>query len=241
MATPTIPTWLALADGGPVAGMAGVVGARSIQSTTDPVAFAELLRTMRPRVAIVMTPPGGPADLDVALDERRRRPQMRVVVISPSSAIAERLDALRAGVDEAHADTIDPTELGARLALLEERSRPRAATVLTVTDDTELDLAAHEVRRAGSLVHLRPKEFQLLSVLAAHPGRAYTRRQLLDRVWGPAHDGDPRTVDVHIRWLRSKIEPVPEAPVHLVTVRGVGYRLDPDGRYDGRARVEADI
>ncbi len=86
------------------------------------------------------------------------------------------------------------------------------------------------MRRSGTLVHLRPKEFQLLSVLASHPGRAYTRRQLLDQVWGTGHDGDPRTVDVHVRWLRSKIEPRPEAPVHLVTVRGVGYRLDPEGR-----------
>ena len=64
-------------------------------------------------------------------------------------------------------------------------------------------------------------------MLAAHPGRAYTRRQLLDRVWGPDQVGDPRTVDVHIRWLRSKIEPQPDRPTHLVTVRGVGYRLDP--------------
>jgi DNA-binding response OmpR family regulator len=64
-------------------------------------------------------------------------------------------------------------------------------------------------------------------MLAAHPGRAYTRRQLLDRVWGQHHDGDPRTVDVHVRWLRSKIEPRPDTPVHLATVRGVGYRLDP--------------
>ena len=70
----------------------------------------------------------------------------------------------------------------------------------------------------------------LLAMLAAHPGRAYTRRQLLDRVWGPGHAGDPRTVDVHVRWLRSKIEQQPEAPEHLVTVRGVGYRLDAGGR-----------
>jgi two-component system response regulator RegX3 len=66
-------------------------------------------------------------------------------------------------------------------------------------------------------------------MLAAHPGRAYTRRQILDRVWGADHDGDPRTVDVHVRWLRSKIETDPEHPIHLVTVRGVGYRLDPPG------------
>lgn len=62
--------------------------------------------------------------------------------------------------------------------------------------------------------------------LAAHPGRAFTRRQLLDRVWGLDQVGDPRTVDVHIRWLRSKVEREPEHPVHLVTVRGIGYRLD---------------
>jgi len=228
--TSSLPTWLALSEGGPVADLAGIVGARTIQTTTDPQLFADLLRSMRPRVAIVATPPAGPADIEVALDERRRRSTLRVVLISPLAAIGPRLDALRAGADEALADTIHPTELGARLTLLEERARPRPVSLLTVSDDTELDLAAHEVRRSGSLVHLRPKEFQLLSVLASHPGRAYTRRQLLDRVWGTGHDGDPRTVDVHVRWLRSKIEPRPEAPIHLVTVRGVGYRLDPHGR-----------
>ncbi len=228
--TSSLPTWLALSDGGPVADLAGIVGARTIQTTTDPQLFADLLRSMRPRVAIVATPPAGPADIEVALDERRRRSTLRVVLISPLAAIGPRLDALRAGADEALADTIHPTELGARLTLLEERARPRPASLLTVSDETELDLAAHEVRRSGSLVHLRPKEFQLLSVLASHPGRAYTRRQLLDRVWGTGHEGDPRTVDVHVRWLRSKIEPRPEAPIHLVTVRGVGYRLDPEGR-----------
>jgi DNA-binding response OmpR family regulator len=230
MASSSLPTWLAIAEGGPVAELASVVGARSIQSTTDPATFAELLRSARPRIAIIGTPPASLGDLELALDERRRRPTLRVVLISPPAAIGDRLEALRAGADEAHSDAIDAQELGARLALLEERSRPRPSTVLAITDDTELDLAAHEVRRAGSLVHLRPKEFQLLTVLAAHPGRAYTRRQLLDRVWGHDHDGDPRTVDVHVRWLRSKIEPQPERPIHLVTVRGIGYRLDPEGR-----------
>ncbi len=74
---------------------------------------------------------------------------------------------------------------------------------------------------------MRPKEFSLLALLARNPGRVYTRRQLLDRVWGPGTSSDPRTVDVHVRWLRSKIEPDPGRPIHLVTVRGIGYRLDP--------------
>jgi DNA-binding response OmpR family regulator len=230
MSSVSQPAWIALANGGPLVRLGAIVGAPSYRSTDDPVAFADLLRTARPRIAILGTPPAGPNDLDIALDERRRRPSLRIVVVNPSDAIDDRLHALRAGANEAHADTIDPGELIARLTILEERTRTRHETVLTITDDTELDLVAHEVRRAGEIVRLRPKEFQLLAMLAAHPGRAYTRRQLLDRVWGPGHAGDPRTVDVHVRWLRSKIEQQPDAPAHLVTVRGVGYRLDPAGR-----------
>ena len=224
------PIWIALADGGPVARLGELAATPTLRTTRDPAAFAGLLVAARPRVAILARPPACPADLEVTLRERKRRPSMRVVLLSRPDAIDERIDALRAGVDEALADTIEPAELGARLAILEERARARHETVLTITDDASIDLIAHEVRRAGVLVHLRPKEFQLLAMLAAHPGRAYTRRQLLDRVWGHDHDGDPRTVDVHVRWLRSKLEPQPDTPVHLVTVRGVGYRLDPGPR-----------
>ena len=223
------PVWIALATGGPLASLGEVDGVRPYRSTDDPNLFADLLRTSKPRIALLGTPPAGPTDLDAALLERRRRPSLRIVVVSPSEAIEDRLEALRAGADEAHADTMDPLELVARLTILEERTKTRHETVLTVTGDTEIDLVAHEVHKAGQVVRLRPKEFQLLAMLAAHPGRAYTRRQLLDRVWGPGHAGDPRTVDVHIRWLRSKIEEHPDAPEHLVTVRGVGYRLDPAG------------
>lgn len=230
MSSVSQPAWIALTDGGPLLQLGGIAGARSFDSTDDPAVFADLLRASRPRIVILVTPPAGRGELDVALHERRRRPSLRIVVVSPPDAIDGRLEALRAGADEAHADTMDPQELVARLTILEERTRPRHETVLSVTDDTELDLVAHEVRRGGEIVHLRPKEFQLLAMLAAHPGRAYTRRQLLDRVWGPGHAGDPRTVDVHVRWLRSKIEQQPDAPEHLVTVRGVGYRLDLGGR-----------
>ena len=230
MSTVPQPAWIALTDGGPLLQIGRIAAARSFRSTDDPVAFADLLRASRPRIVILGTPPAGLAELDVALHERRRRPSLRIVVVSPADAIDGRLEALRAGADEAHADTMDPQELVARLTILEERTRARHETLLSVTDDTELDLVAHEVRRGGEIVHLRPKEFQLLAMLAAHPGRAYTRRQLLDRVWGPGHAGDPRTVDVHIRWLRSKIERQPDVPEHLVTVRGIGYRLDPGGR-----------
>jgi DNA-binding response OmpR family regulator len=110
------------------------------------------------------------------------------------------------------------------------RARPEFEPCLPVAAGVELDLVAHELRRAGRPVHVRPKEFLLLAILAANPGRAFSRRQLLDMAWDPERDVDPRTVDVHVHWLRSKIEATPRQPAHLVTVRGFGYRLDPDAR-----------
>jgi two-component system, OmpR family, phosphate regulon response regulator PhoB len=88
-------------------------------------------------------------------------------------------------------------------------------------------MIARELRRAGRPVHIRPKEFLLLAVLASNPGRAFSRRQLLDLAWDAERGIDTRTVDVHVHWLRAKIEAVPRHPVHLVTIRGYGYRLDP--------------
>ena len=170
------PTWVALADGGPVHRLAIDGAAPVIAITADPDVFAGLLASARPRVAILATPAAGAMDIQLALRERRRRPSMRVVLLSAPTAISDRLDALRAGVDEALPDTIDPAELGARIMILDTLARNRRDPVLPVTSDATIDLVAHEVRRAGELVRLRPKEFQLLAMLAAHPGRAYSRR-----------------------------------------------------------------
>jgi DNA-binding response OmpR family regulator len=100
-------------------------------------------------------------------------------------------------------------------------------TRLLVAESIVLDLLAHELRRDGRPIPLRPKEYQLLATLAANPGRAFSRRQLLDMAWAPERDIDTRTVDVHVHWLRAKIEASPRHPTHLITVRGFGYRLDP--------------
>lgn len=227
---PERATWLALAADGPITALAGRSGDSRLQVTQDPVAFSVALAERRPRIAILVSPAAQIADLDLALRERRRRPTLRIVHVSRIEDIDGRLAAIRAGVDDAVSDLIDPDELLGRIEVLESRAHAPARHELAVAEDVVLDLVAHEVRRDGSLVHLRPKEFQLLAMLAGHPGRAYTRRQILDRVWGSDHEGDPRTVDVHVRWVRAKIEPDPDAPVHLVTVRGVGYRLDPRAR-----------
>ena len=87
-----------------------------------------------------------------------------------------------------------------------------------------LDLAQRRVKRAGKELALKPKEFDLLRFLARHPGHVYSREQLLDQVWGIGFVGEQRTVDVHVRWLREKIEEDPAKPRLIETVRGVGYR-----------------
>jgi DNA-binding response OmpR family regulator len=137
------------------------------------------------------------------------------------------LTALEAGVDEVLSEPMSRSELAARLRILLRRSRQARRTRLRIGERLELDLERRELLRDGTWVHLRPKEARLLELFARSPGRVLTRSHILERVWGPDHEGDPRTVDVHVRWLRSKIEPDPHHPVWLVTVRDVGYRLEP--------------
>ena len=221
-------TWLVLATDGPALELQGLAPASvRVRAVSDPAEFARLLHDGRPRIAIVATPPADAGDIEMVARERRRRLTLRTIQLSAAEAAMSRIDALRLGFDEALAQSIEPHELAGRAGWLEEQARARASGYVEIADGFELDLIAHELRRDGLAVHLRPKEFQLLAMLAAHPGRAFTRRQLLDRVWGLDQVGDPRTVDVHIRWLRAKVEREPEHPAHLVTVRGIGYRLVP--------------
>jgi DNA-binding response OmpR family regulator len=224
-------TWLVLAADGPALELEGFAPSFArIRTVADPGQFARMLRDGRPRVAIVAAPPADDGDIELVARERRRRSSLRTIHLSTPDATGARIEALRQGYDDALPQSIDPRELAGRAAWLDEQTRPRAGALVQIADGLELDLVAHELRRDGRAVHLRPKEFQLLAMLAAHSGRAFTRRQLLDRVWGLDQVGDPRTVDVHVRWLRSKVEREPDRPVHLVTVRGVGYRLDPPDR-----------
>jgi DNA-binding response OmpR family regulator len=166
----------------------------------------------------------GLATLHRLLDARSAS---RMLYLTPRANEAERLAALEAGVDEVLAEPVTPSELAGRLRLLLRRARRRDRSRLSLGGDLELDLNRQALWRDGAWVHLRPKEVQLLELFARSPGRVHSRAQILERVWGPDHVGDPRTVDVHVRWLRTKIEPDPHVPTRLLTVRGVGYRLEP--------------
>ncbi len=223
--------WLVLAADGPAALLGASGTGAGVTVVAESGRFRELLETLRPRVVVCSWPPATVADLGAVLDARRRRSAMRAVLVAPPEAVDARLDALSRGFDDALASTVPLQELIGRLAWHDARSRARPASggLLRFGDGFELDTAAHELRHHGEVVHLRPKEYGLLALLAAHPGRAYSRVELLDRIWGRPRGGG-RTVDVHVRWLRSKIELDPDRPVTVVTVRGVGYRLDSAAR-----------
>jgi DNA-binding response OmpR family regulator len=92
--------------------------------------------------------------------------------------------------------------------------------------DLTIDLTRHEVLRQGEPLRLKPQEYELLVFLARNRGMVLSRGLILERVWGWDYDGGTRTVDVHVRWLREKIEPDPAHPIRIVTVRGVGYRFE---------------
>jgi two-component system alkaline phosphatase synthesis response regulator PhoP len=150
-----------------------------------------------------------------------------LLFVTPRSAEHARLRALDAGADEVLSEPVSATEIAARIRRQLRRSRPGSGRLI-IADRLELDLERQELLRDGARVHLRPKEARLLELFARAPGKVMSRAHILERVWGPHHGGDPRTVDVHVRWLRAKIEPDPHAPVWLRTVRGVGYRLEAD-------------
>lgn len=160
------------------------------------------------------------------LELRSTFPEMTILFVTPREAERTRIAALDGGVDDVIAGPLSITELAARVRLMRSRVRMSTAVRLLIAERLELDLDRQQLLRDGTWVHLRPKEAQLLELLARAPGKALSRDYILEQVWGPHHVGDARTVDVHVRWLRAKIEPRPHAPVRLVTVRGVGYRLE---------------
>jgi DNA-binding response OmpR family regulator len=226
--SPLRPQWLFVDDGFGARSLPAFQPEAEIRSVRADELAGELA-SGRSRLIVVAQPPADPGEVDlVVLARRRPRTALRTVLLTAPDDIDGRLAALERGFDDALPISIDGRELVARLRRLESAVRPPVSrNTIQIGDDVELDLQACELRTRGEPRRLRPKEFALLALLATHPRRAYTRRELIERVWGTGFAGDPRTIDVHLRWLRSKVERDPEHPEHLVTVRGHGYRFDP--------------
>jgi DNA-binding response OmpR family regulator len=164
----------------------------------------------------------------------RAESDVPILMLTAKDSEVDKVVGLEIGADDYVTKPFGMRELMARVGVLlrrsrrsetEESSRATASEILS-SGDIVVDLAAHKVRKAGQPVDLRPKEFALLELLVRNRGRVLTRDTLLDRIWGYDYVGDTRTVDVHVRWLREKIESDPANPRHIQTVRGVGYRFE---------------
>lgn len=161
----------------------------------------------------------------------RRRPETRMVPIIMLTARGEETDRLRgldSGADDYVTKPFSPAEVIARLRAVLRRALPSTAVETLEYEDIMLDLAGHRVERAGRNIHLGPTEFRLLRHLMEHPGRVYSREQLLDAVWGRDIYVEARTVDVHIRRLRKALNEGDAADL-IRTVRSAGYALDKAG------------
>ncbi len=158
----------------------------------------------------------------------RRSPKTRdipIIMLTARGEEGDRVRGLNSGADDYLTKPFSPTELVARMRAVLRRAIPALNDETLRFSDVEMDLAAHRVRRQGRDVHLGPTEFRLLRHFLQHPGRVFSREQLLDIVWGHDVYVEPRTVDVHIRRLRKALNEVTEVDI-IRTVRSAGYALD---------------
>ncbi len=148
-----------------------------------------------------------------------------IIMLTARGEEADKVRGLNSGADDYIAKPFSPTELVARMRAVLRRANPGLTDEMLRFGDVEMDLAAHRVRRSGRDIHLGPTEFRLLRHFMQHPGRVFSREQLLDLVWGHDVYVEPRTVDVHIRRLRKALNEEDETDL-IRTVRSAGYALD---------------
>ena len=155
----------------------------------------------------------------------RRTSAVPVIMVTARTDTHDVVAGLEAGADDYVTKPFVVKELAARIRALLRRARTMGEPSTLSFGEVEVRPDEGTVLRHGSEVHCTRTEFRLLCELAANPGKVLSREQLLDRVWGYDYFGDGRLVDVHIRRLRTKIEPDPANPHHILTVRGMGYKL----------------
>ena len=150
-----------------------------------------------------------------------------ILVVSAKGTETDRVLGLEVGADDYLTKPFSMRELTARCRALLRRHRYSIQTQAPVQNYRDVQLFTEECRVVvrGEEVNLSPKEFKLLELFISYPRRVWSREQLIDKVWGIDFLGDTKTVDVHIRWLREKLELNPSQPEYLITVRGFGYRF----------------
>ena len=193
----------------------------------DGVQALELARTNKPDLIVldIMLPKMSGFEVCRIL---RKEMAIPIIMLTARDDEIDKVTGLDLGADDYMTKPFSMRELMARIRAM--LRRVEIQTVIPETPlsfgDLEVDTLHHMITRAGNTLNLSPKEFDLLVFLTSNEGLVFSRDQLLEKVWGYDYSGDTRTVDVHMRWLREKIEDNSEEPKRLITVRGVGYKFE---------------
>lgn len=195
------------------------------------VAFAgedgwALFETLQPDLVVLDLMLPGMHGLEVAR-RIRQKSATPIIMLTARTEEADRVAGLEMGADDYVTKPFSLRELAARVRAVLRRTEGGTAPDLVRVGDLTVDMASREAHLRGSLLDLTPTEFDLLAFFARHPGRVFTRRELLEALQERTYATLPRTVDSHVKNLRHKIEPDPEAPTHILTVHGVGYKFRP--------------
>ncbi len=160
----------------------------------------------------------------------RQKSHVPIIMVTARDSEIDKVVGLEIGADDYITKPYSPRELVARVRAVLRRNATDQAEVVVPTlaaGPVRMDVERHVVTVSGDSVALPLKEFELLELLLRNAGRVLTRGQLIDRVWGADYVGDTKTLDVHVKRLRAKIEPEPSLPRYIVTVRGLGYKFEP--------------
>ncbi len=199
----------------------------TVATARDGRAAIEVFRSTQPALVILdlMLPELSGLDVCRAI---RAESEVPIIMVTAKDSEADKVTGLELGADDYVTKPFSVRELISRVRANLRRSAMRAPVSLddVVTGGTvEMDVARHEVRVQGEVVAFPPKEFELLETFLRRKGRLLTRDFLIEEVWGHDYYGDTKTLDVHVKRLRRKIEREPHRPAHLVTVRGLGYKF----------------
>jgi len=200
-------------------------GVRSFPSAADVIPEAE---KQVPALFLldIMLPGGDGLELCRRIRQTPALTMIPVIFLTAKSTESDKIIGLELGADDYIPKPFSPRELVARIrAVMRRFERPLAPAVVKV-GDIEIDSGGMTLTVRGALTQTTATEFRLLEYLARHPGRVFTRDQLLDAVWRDTHYVTPRSVDVYVRRIREKIEANPDEPRYLKTVRGAGYRFE---------------
>ena len=196
-----------------------------VLSAADGITALAVSRRDRPDLIVLDLKLPGMDGLDVCRTIRRES-DVPIIMLTARVEEADRLIGLELGADDYITKPFSPRELVARVRTVLRRARGSHLTNLLRVADLEIDLEGHRLTRAGEPLQLSRIEFNLLTILAQHPGQTFTRAQLLDRLHGFAYEGFDRSIDAHIKNLRRKLEMDPSQPRYVLTVYGIGYKFN---------------